>query len=56
MEFFPKDGNYNYFIAHWFPRLCAYNDVNGWQNKQFLGQGEFTLIFGNYKVAHHRTE
>ncbi|GAB3979762.1 M1 family metallopeptidase [Spirosoma terrae] len=51
MEFFPKDGNYNYFIAHWFPRLCAYNDVNGWQNKQFLGQGEFTLIFGNYKVA-----
>ncbi|CCH56927.1 putative aminopeptidase [Fibrisoma limi BUZ 3] len=50
-EFFPKDGNSNYFIAHWFPRLCAYNDVNGWQNKQFLGQGEFTLIFGNYKVA-----
>jgi len=51
MEFFEKDGNYNYFIAHWFPRLCSYNDVNGWQNKQFLGQGEFTLIFGNYKVA-----
>ena len=50
-ELFPKDGNSNYFIAHWFPRLCAYNDVNGWQNKQFLGQGEFTLIFGNYKVA-----
>ena len=50
-EFFPKDGNYIYEIAQWFPRLCAYNDVNGWQNKQFLGQGEFTLIFGNYKVA-----
>ncbi|MGA0559354.1 M1 family metallopeptidase [Larkinella sp. VNQ87] len=50
-EFFPKDGNYNYFIAHWFPRLAAYDDVNGWQHKQFLGQGEFTLIFGNYKVA-----
>ncbi len=46
-----KDGNSNYFIAHWFPRLCSYNDVTGWQNKQFLGQGEFTLIFGNYKVA-----
>ncbi len=50
-EYFPNDGNYAYNIAHWFPRLCAYNDVNGWQNKQFLGQGEFTLIFGNYKVA-----
>ena len=50
-EFFAKDGNYIYEIAQWFPRLCAYSDVYGWQNKQFLGQGEFTLIFGNYKVA-----
>jgi len=50
-EFFPKDGNYIYEMAQWFPRMCAYDDVNGWQNKQFLGQGEFTLIFGNYKVA-----
>ncbi len=50
-EFFAKDGNSNYFIAHWFPRMCVYDDVTGWQNKQFLGQGEFTLTFGNYKVA-----
>ena len=50
-EFFPKDGNSNYFIAHWFPRLAPYDDVNGWNHKQFLGQGEFALIFGNYKVA-----
>ena len=27
-----------------------YNDVYGWQNKQFLGRGEFTLIFGDYDV------
>ncbi|MEY3646312.1 MAG: hypothetical protein RL127_1020 [Bacteroidota bacterium] len=50
-EFFAKDGNANYFIAHWFPRMAVYNDVYGWQHKQFLGQGEFTLNFGNYKVA-----
>lgn len=50
-EFYEKDGNYNYFIAHWFPRLAPYDDVNGWNHKQFLGQGEFSLIFGNYKVA-----
>ena len=50
-EFYEKDGNYNYFIAHWFPRLAPYDDVNGWNHKQFLGQGEFALIFGNYKVA-----
>lgn len=50
-EFFEKDGNYLYEIAQWFPRLAAYYDVYGWQHKQFLGQGEFTLEFGNYDVA-----
>jgi len=50
MEYFPEDGNYVYIIAQWFPRMCVYDDVVGWQNKQFLGQGEFTLSFGNYQV------
>lgn len=50
MEYFPEDGNYSYIIGQWFPRMCVYDDVVGWQNKQFLGQGEFTLVFGNYDV------
>ncbi len=50
-EYFAEDGNYNYFIAHWFPRMCVYDDVNGWQNKQFMGNGEFALTFGNYEVS-----
>lgn len=50
MEFFPEDGNYVYTIAQFFPRMCVYDDVVGWQNKQFLGRGEFTLPFGDYKV------
>ncbi|MEM9457443.1 MAG: M1 family metallopeptidase [Myxococcota bacterium] len=45
------DGNVIYEIAQWFPRLAAYEDVNGWQNKQFLGTGEFTLEFGDYDVS-----
>jgi Peptidase family M1 domain len=49
-EFFPSDNNYLYEIAQWFPRMAAYNDVNGWQHKQFLGSGEFTLEFGDYLV------
>src|SRR5215212_1766838 len=49
-EFFPRDGNYIYEIAQWFPRMAAYHDVTGWQHKQFLGSGEFTLEFGNYRV------
>jgi hypothetical protein len=50
-EFFKEDGNWIFELAHWFPRLAAYTDVNGWQHKQFLGSGEFTLEFGNYEVA-----
>jgi len=50
MEYFPEDGNYLYTIAQFFPRMCVYDDYQGWQNKQFLGKGEFALPFGNYKV------
>jgi len=50
-EYFPEDDNYLYEIAQWFPRMAVYDDVNGWQNKQFLGRGEFALTFGDYRVA-----
>ena len=50
-EFFEADSNYIYTMAQWFPRLCVYSDYLGWQNKQFLGTGEFTLPFGNYTVG-----
>jgi len=49
-EYFKKDDNYLYTIAQFFPRMAVYNEVEGWQNKQFLGRGEFTLPFGNYEV------
>ncbi len=49
-EPFEKDGNSIYEIAQWFPRLAAFTDVTGWQHKQYLGQGEFTLEFGDYLV------
>ena len=49
-EFFEADSNYLYTICQWFPRMAKYNDVYGWQNKQFLGRGEFTLDFGDYDV------
>ncbi len=50
-EYFPEDDNYLYTIAQFFPRMAVYNDVDGWQNKQFLGRGEFTLPFGDYEVT-----
>ena len=36
-EDFP-DGNNNYTIAQFFPRLAVYNNVEGWQNMQFWGR------------------
>ncbi|WNJ17674.1 M1 family metallopeptidase [Pontibacter sp. G13] len=50
MEYFEEEDNYIYTIAQFFPRMAVYNDVEGWQNKQFLGRGEFTLPFGDYEV------
>lgn len=49
-ETFPETGNTIFTIAQFFPRMAVYNDVEGWQNKQFLGRGEFALPFGNYDV------
>ncbi len=49
-EYFPEDGNRAYVIAQFFPRMAVYNDVEGWQNHQFWGNGEFALPFGNYEV------
>ena len=50
MEFFKEDSNYLYTIAQFYPRMTLYNDIEGWQNKQFLGAGEFTLTFGDFDV------
>ncbi len=50
LEYFADEDNYLYTIAQFFPRMAVYNDVEGWQNKQFLGRGEYALPFGNYDV------
>ena len=49
-EHFPKDGNNNYVIAQFYPRLCVYDNVEGWQNDQFWGRSEFALEFGDFTV------
>ena len=49
-ESFKSDGNRSYIIAQFFPRMAVYNEIEGWQNYQFWGDGEFALPFGNYDV------
>ena len=48
-EDFP-DGEKEYIIAQFYPRMAVYNDVEGWQTNQFIGTGEFALPFGEFTV------
>ena len=48
-EQFP-DGNRLYVMAQFYPRMAVYSDVEGWQNMQFWGRGEFALTFGDFEV------
>ncbi len=50
MEYFEADDNYIYTIAQFYPRMAVYDEVEGWQNKQFTGRSEFALTFGNFDV------
>jgi len=50
MEYFEIDDNFLYTIAQFYPRMAAYTDFEGWQNKQFTGRSEFALTFGDYDV------
>ena len=49
-RFDKEDKNDLFEVAQWFPRMAAYYDIKGWQNKQYVGDGEFTLEFGDYDV------
>ena len=38
-------------IAQWYPRMCVYDDVRGWNTYPYLGAGEFYLEYGDFDVA-----
>ncbi|OYU97448.1 MAG: aminopeptidase [Bacteroidetes bacterium B1(2017)] len=50
-ERFGTDSNCTFTITQWYPRMCVYSDYQGWNNKQFTGRGEFSLVFGNFEVS-----
>lgn len=40
-----------YSIAQWHPRMCVFDDIEGWNTLPYLGQGEFYLEYGDYLVS-----
>jgi Peptidase family M1 domain len=45
--FSTKNGNV-YSIAQWYPRMCVFDDIQGWNTLPYLGAGEFYLEYGDY--------
>jgi hypothetical protein len=40
-----------YEIAQWFPRMCVYDDLQGWNTMPYLGAGEFYLEYGDIEFS-----
>ena len=37
-----------YTIGQWYPNMCVYDDVQGWNTLPFLGAGEFYCEYGDF--------
>lgn len=37
-------------IAQWYPRVCVFDDLQGWNTDPYLGPGEFYLEYGDFDV------
>lgn len=40
-----------YAIAQWYPRVCVYDDIQGWNTQPYLGASEFYLEYGDFDVS-----
>lgn len=38
-------------VAQWYPRMCVYDDVQGWNAEPYLGPSEFYLEYGDFDVT-----
>jgi len=46
-----KSGEWIYEIAQWYPRMCVFDNVLGWNTLPYLGQGEFYLEYGDFDFS-----
>lgn len=40
-----------YELGQWFPRMCVYDDIQGWNTLPYLGAGEFYLEYGDFEYS-----
>ncbi|SCX89930.1 M1 family metallopeptidase [Flavobacterium caeni] len=51
MGYYDSKNGRVYSVAQWYPRMCVYDDVRGWNAHPYLGAGEFYLEFGDFDVS-----
>jgi hypothetical protein len=47
-DFFPTKNGRIYEMAQWYPRMCVYDDLRGWNTLPYLGSGEFYCEYGDF--------
>lgn len=50
-DYFSTQNGKIYEIAQWYPRMCVYDDLNGWNTLPFIGTGEFYCEYGNFDYS-----
>ncbi len=51
MGYYDSKNGRVFSVAQWYPRVCVYDDVRGWNVQPYLGAGEFYLEFGDFDVS-----
>jgi hypothetical protein len=50
-DYVPTKNGTIYEIAQWYPRMCVYDNIQGWCTLPFLGSGEFYCEYGNFDYS-----
>lgn len=50
-DYFATQNGAIYEIAQWYPRMCVYDNAEGWSTLPFLGSGEFYCEYGNFDYS-----
>src|SRR3546814_8009086 len=49
MGYLETDNGVIYELAQWYPRMCVYDDIEGWNVLPYMGAGEFYLESGDFE-------
>lgn len=51
MGVMPTKNGKIFTVAQWYPRMCVFDDVRGWNTNPYTGPGEFYLEYGDFDLS-----